>query len=379
MQLIFRVEGNQQTGLGHLMRCFALAQAAQQAQIAYTFVCSELTQGFLQSRHQWQGNTALIPNDASVDDEIELIRNLAVEKQVENSTNTHSVFLILDGYQFDHDYQTRLKQVGLSFAYFDDINPFLANGQQHLADIIINGAPSAKELAYQQNAPKSRLLLGEAYQALRMEFLDLPIVPISERHSVLISFGGADAQNHSMHLLAAMSALHIDIPVRLITGAAYADASRLDSCIKQGRIDSHEQTIEITMPVQHVHDAQDMADMMLHSKIAVCAAGGSQFELLHCYTPSFLVVVADNQYPATMKASEQGWCQAIDWRKDTVRWDDYLSLANQLATAFHREDELRKAQQMAMKQMQARQAQGFGANNILDACISQANLVAKEQ
>jgi UDP-2,4-diacetamido-2,4,6-trideoxy-beta-L-altropyranose hydrolase len=357
------------------MRCFALAQAAQQAQIAYTFVCSELTQGFLQSRHLWQGNTALIPNDASVDDEIELIRTLAAE----NSTNTHSVFLILDGYQFDHDYQTRLKQVGLPFAYFDDINPFLANGQQHLADIIINGAPSAKELAYQQNAPKSRLLLGEAYQALRMEFLDLPIVPISERHSVLISFGGADAQNHSMHLLAAMSALHIDIPVRLITGAAYADASRLDSCIKQGRIDSHEQTIEITMPVQHVHDAQDMADMMLHSKIAVCAAGGSQFELLHCYTPSFLVVVADNQYPATMKASEQGWCQAIDWRKDTIRWDDYLSLANQLATAFHREDELRKAQQMAMKQMQAQQAQGFGVNNILDACISQANLVAKEQ
>jgi spore coat polysaccharide biosynthesis predicted glycosyltransferase SpsG len=133
------------------------------------------------------------------------------------------------------------------------------------------------------------------------------------------------------------------------------------------------------MPVQHVHDAQDMADMMLHSKLAVCAAGGSQFELLHCYTPSFLLVVADNQYPATQKASQQGWCEAVDWRKDLVTWDDYLALATQLALAFAQDNALEKSQQMAIEQMQGRQAQGFGIHNILDACIAQAKFVANEQ
>ncbi|MDT0628235.1 UDP-2,4-diacetamido-2,4,6-trideoxy-beta-L-altropyranose hydrolase [Alteromonas sp. W364] len=379
MQLIFRVEGNQQAGLGHLMRCFALAQAAQEAQIEFTFVCTESTQRFLQSRHQWQGNTALIPNGASIDDEINIIQGLFAAKQGKDTINNKPVFLVLDGYQFDYDYQKKLKSADLPFAYFDDINTFLANGQQHLANIIINGAPSATELGYEQNASTSLLLLGDAYQALRLEFLDLAPIPISERHSMLVSFGGADAQNHSLHLLAALSALRVEIPVRVVTGAAYANTGELDACIRQGRIESHDQAFDISMPVQHVHDAQDMADMMLHSKLAVCAAGGSQFELLHCYTPSFLLVVADNQYPATQKASQQGWCEAVDWRKEPVTWDDYLALATQLSLAFDQDKALEKSQQMAIEQMQGRQAQGFGIHNILDACIAQAKFVANEQ
>lgn len=379
MQLIFRVEGNQQAGLGHVMRCFALAQAAQEAQIEFTFVCTKLTQQFLQSRHQWQGKTELVPNGASQDDEIDIIRSLFADKQAGDAVKHSANFLILDGYQFDYDYQAKVKRLGLPFAYFDDINTFLVNGQQHLANVIINGAPSATDLGYDNNASCSRLLLGDAYQALRMEYLDLPVVPIFERHSMLLSFGGADAQNHSMHLLAAMSALQLDIPVRLVTGAAYSNVSELDNCIKESRIESHGQTFDITMPVQHVHDAQDMADMMLHSKLAVCAAGGSQFELLHCYTPSFLIVVADNQHPATEKAAKQGWCEAIDWRKEKVSWQDYLALATKLAEAFQQESRLIEAQQMAVKYMQERQALGFGVHNILDACIAELKMMANEQ
>ena len=45
---------------------------------------------------------------------------------------------------------------------------------------------------------------------------------------------------------------------------------------------------------------------------AISAAGGSQFELGVCNTPSILVTVAENQHSATQVAQAQGWCRAVN-------------------------------------------------------------------
>ena len=58
-----------------------------------------------------------------------------------------------------------------------------------------------------------------------------------------------------------------------------------------------------------------MADLWCHSRLAIAAAGGSQFELVACETPSVLLMIAENQRNASEQAAEQGWCvvrQAID-------------------------------------------------------------------
>jgi spore coat polysaccharide biosynthesis predicted glycosyltransferase SpsG len=52
--------------------------------------------------------------------------------------------------------------------------------------------------------------------------------------------------------------------------------------------------------------------VLLNTQLALSAAGGSQFELLACATPSILVVVAENQKRASQDAESQGWCQVID-------------------------------------------------------------------
>jgi UDP-2,4-diacetamido-2,4,6-trideoxy-beta-L-altropyranose hydrolase len=371
MRLFFRVEGNEHIGLGHLMRCFALSKAAQQAQIEVVFICNQISKRFLLSRHQWQGDIVVIEDshwhknvaaDAITDRnqcDVEFIARCMSRAASEQSSN-HQQILVLDGYQFDHSYQQALATAGICFAYLDDINPFAQENQKHVADIVINGAAAAQQLAYEKNAPNSRLCLGPQFLLLRPEFINLPVIPIADRHSLLLCFGGGDAQNHTLGMLAALSQLKFQYPVKVITGAAYKCQKQLIENIQKGWLHHDNVQQKISMPIHYMHDAQDMAEIMLHSRLSISAAGGTQFELMHCYTPSLLVVVADNQMPAAALSAQQGWCSMVDWRQQV----DYIGLAKQVIANYDDTECLMVKQNKAYECVQ-NQAYS-GADNVLN-------------
>lgn len=379
MQLFFRVEGNEQIGLGHLMRCFALSQAAHNAQHEFVFICNQVTKNFLLSRHQWQGKVVVIDDShwtkpATVDYadkrnklDIQLIIDcmLGFESQ---KTPKHQQILVLDGYQFDHSYQEMLAKTNICFAYLDDINSFLGQDKQHVADVLINGAAAATALGYEKNAANSHLCLGPQYLLLRPEFLNVPLVPISNRDSLLICFGGADSLNHTLKILGALSELDFQSPVTVVTGAAYKGQQVLIDSIQSAWLNYDNKKQKISMPIHYVHDAQDMADIMSHSRLCVSAAGGTQFELMQCYTPSFLVVVADNQMPAATRSASEGWCYAVDWRHQV----DYIGLAKQVFTEYIDTDCLIMKQKEAYKLVQDKSS--YGANNLLKVFNELLNL-----
>ncbi len=341
MRLFFRVEGNEHIGLGHLMRCFTLSQAAQQAQIDVVFICSQTSKDFLLSRQKWYGHIVVIDdshwnNSVAVDvtnernkADIEFIAS-CMSRYGSKESSAHGQIVVLDGYQFDHCYQQALASADICFAYFDDINTFLEKKQHHLADVVINGAAAAQHLGYDKNASNSRLCLGPEYLLLRPEFIDLPLIPIADRHSLLICFGGGDAQNHTLSMLGALSQSNFQFPVTVITGAAYKWQKQLTQNIQDGWLNYDNAKHKISMPIHYIHDAQEMAKVMLHSRLSISAAGGTQFELMRCYTPSYLVVVADNQMPAATESSEQGWCNAADWRQQVA----YIGLAKQVIADY---------------------------------------------
>jgi len=341
MQLFFRVEGNEDIGLGHLMRCFALSQAAQKAQIDVVFICNQSSKNFLLSRYQWHGEIVVIDdshwhecitieakNDRNKAD-IEFIATCMSRFAPTGFSNFNQI-LVLDGYQYDHSYQADLATTGICFAYLDDINTFSQQNQNQIANIVINGAAAAVQLGYEKNAPNSRLCLGPKYLLLRPEFIDLPLIPIADRHSLLICFGGGDAQNHTLRMLGALSQLNCQFPVTVITGAAYKWHKQLNANIQDGWLDYDNAKHKISMPIHYIHDAQEMAEIMANSRLSISAAGGTQFELMRCYTPSYLVVVADNQMPAAAESSQQGWCNATDWRQQV----DYIRLAKQVVADY---------------------------------------------
>jgi UDP-2,4-diacetamido-2,4,6-trideoxy-beta-L-altropyranose hydrolase len=371
MQLFFRVEGNEQLGLGHLMRCFALSQAAHQANIKVIFICNQASKSFLLTRHQWRGDIVVIDdtnwNKACADDavsirnkkEIDFIVTCLSRFSSQDITKDQQI-LVLDGYQFDHSYQQSLSKADICFAYLDDINTFLHQSKNHLANVVINGAAVAPQLGYEKNTPNSRLCLGSQYLLLRSEFTNLPLISIANRHSLLIFFGGADAQNHTIRMLCALSQLTFTHPVQVVTGAAYKFQEQLSENIQNGWLICNKLKQQITMPIHYTHDSQDMADIMLHSRLSISAAGGAQFELMRCYTPSFLVVVADNQMPAAEESAQQGWCYSVDGRHQV----DYIGLAKRVYDDYDKTESLTAMQQKAYQCTQKEICSG--ANNVID-------------
>jgi UDP-2,4-diacetamido-2,4,6-trideoxy-beta-L-altropyranose hydrolase len=319
MRMVFRVEGEPNIGLGHLMRCMALAQSlVKQGHVVFFFM-SEGSQHFCCNRADWSGTIFRIA-DMDKMAEPEWLAKQCVDLRAD--------WLLLDGYQFDKDYRHKLQSTEFKLAVFDDIN----NSGALYADLVINGAPNAALHSYQLTAPDALLAIGQSYQVLRQEFLQLTNRNWADRKSLTLMFGGSDPKKLTIKVLQSLQKINASMPITIITGAAYAGLNGLADLIKTSGLD-----------ITHLHDCQNMAAVLINSRLALSAAGGSQFELLACATPSILVVVADNQQSASQDAVSQGWCQVVNG--DVLSADE---LAMQCLSLWQQPEVLRAMHQKAL-------------------------------
>jgi UDP-2,4-diacetamido-2,4,6-trideoxy-beta-L-altropyranose hydrolase len=292
MCVIFRVEGQPNIGLGHVMRCMALAQKLVQCGHTVFFFMSQHSQCFCRSRADWPGEILPI---ADMD------KNAEAQWLSKQCKDLSADWLVLDGYQYDQDYRHALQCKTYKLAVFDDTN----DSGAFYADMVINGAGNyavnKAQHNYQLTAPRALLAIGQNYRVLRQEFLQLADKKWSDRKSLTLMFGGSDPNNLTLLVLQSLLKRNVSMPITIITGAAYDGVNNLDDLIKSSGLD-----------ITHLHDCQNMAAVLVNTKLALSAAGGSQFELLACATPSILVVVADNQKFASQDAQSQGWCQVIN-------------------------------------------------------------------
>tara|TARA_B110000902_G_C14272167_1_gene573610 strand:+ start:386 stop:1423 length:1038 start_codon:yes stop_codon:yes gene_type:complete len=288
MRVVFRVEGEPSIGLGHVMRCMALAQSLIKGGHEVFFFMSQGSQSFCRNRADWLGKILLIPD---------MDKNVEPDWLAKQCTDLNTDWLVLDGYQFNKDYRHTLQCNAFKLTIFDDMN----NSGALYADMVINGALNAGLHNYQLTAPKALLAVGQDYQVLRQEFLQLTNKKWSDRKSLTLMFGGSDPKGLTIMAIQSLYKVNASMPITIITGAAFAGLNDLADLIKTSGLD-----------ITHLHDCQHMAAVLVTTKLALSAAGGSQFELLACATPSILVVVAENQKLASQDAENQGWCQVVN-------------------------------------------------------------------
>ncbi|WP_342804697.1 UDP-2,4-diacetamido-2,4,6-trideoxy-beta-L-altropyranose hydrolase [Alteromonas sp. M12] len=290
--ILFRVNAGVSSGLGHLMRCLALAQAAAKNQLTPVFMLNAEASKISNARQDWVGQTIVIPETTEDAQEIDLIAQFCRLNSV--------VAIVIDGYHFTSQYRQRLAQLDYPIICFDDMN----NSGNLYADLIINGSGSAHQLKYDVNQPNTHLCIGESYRVLRQEFCEFKQQTFEQREYFTIIMGGSDPNNLTLPLLQCIEQKGFDGKLKVITGAAYPYLQELNKCIQVSELD-----------IQHLHDCQQIAKSFLQTRLAISAAGGSQFELHATATPSCLVTVADNQLNATQAAVKQGWCIAEDFSK----------------------------------------------------------------
>ena len=339
MAVLFRTHASTATGLGHLMRCLALAQTLDANHCEVVFALKAEAKSLALGRHDWVGRIIVLPDELDEQQELDYLQHLPEWPQFSA--------VVLDGYGFSERYRTDLQRMAPLVAIFDDANLDMA---LH-ADVIINGSDGADTGYYHTYASQARLCLGRAYRVLRREFEVLPEIPFVRRHTLTLMLGGSDVLNLTLPLLQALETQGADMPIRVITGAAYGHLAALQDWLSQTQL-----------TIQHIHDCQQMADMMIHSRLAVTAAGGTQFELLACATPAILLVVADNQRAATAAASQQGWCVS----QDVVAGANPAELAARVLALWQNDKQL-----AVMHQHAAALADRQGAQRVVECLFEQ--------
>ncbi len=322
---LFRADASPAMGIGHVMRCLAIAEALNDRGHRCHFASSDLTEaaearldreGIV--RHRLDPSASFEPLIAAVD----------------------PAALIIDGYHFPSAWRGRIRALGrpvLSFQDHDDPTPLHA-------DLIVNPPGHGNR----QAAPNALWIGGAAAVLLRRELrqaAEPPLLPIGERPSILVSFGGTDPAGLTLPVASALRGCLPQIPLDIVIGRGVAEGERVAAA-----------TAALGPEVRVHLDPPAMGPLMRRSGLAVSAAGGTVGELAALGVPAIIAVVAENQRLGAEAAARDGWCRAAPADRDALA---------EAASALWQDATLRAAMAERARSL----VDGRGADRVVDALL----------
>lgn len=287
--VILRADATPSMGTGHIMRCLALAQAAQDQGFEIQLV-GRVHVPWVRERLCAECIPLLELADAVAHEEnpADLLHQLAQTGFAPSDT-----WVVLDGYHFTLACQQTVRNAGHHLLVIDDY----AHLPEYSCDILLNQNLGAEALFYTGDIGQK--LLGPRYALLRREFREArERLPHTKRNippkNILVTLGGGDFIEYLENI-----AQHMSIPamegrtVRVIQGAM--DAER----IKQAFANCPAR-LEILPRVT------DMPALLLNTDLCITAGGSTCWELCCLGVPFLTVEVAENQRKIVRSMEDAG-------------------------------------------------------------------------
>ncbi len=209
-KILFRADGNSTTGLGHIYRLIALFEITKGA-FDTIFVTKESTtlQIIPENIH-----IQVIPEGISIEEE---------PKWITEHFSSNEYIIIADGYQFNSNYQRKIKTNGFRMIYIDDLA-----GEHMFANAVLNHSLALSQSDFSKETD-TKLYLGTKYALLRPAFLKITKEAklINKIDTAFVCFGGADPLNLTEK---ATRALLNNLQIRnvhIVLGGAYKRESIL--------------------------------------------------------------------------------------------------------------------------------------------------------
>lgn len=274
MKFIYiRVDGDNKIGLGHYTRCLALASILSK-NFEITFISKSITQEL---------TNKLVINKFKV---VKILEESEFISLISKNT-----IVVIDGYNFDINFQKLVRSKCRKLVYIDDLN-----GEELEVDLIINHIPGLNSDSYKNINHDAAFALGLEYCLLRPAFLKT----IKNKNykntlnSVFICFGGSDQFNLSEKIVNYLININEIKSIVVVTGSSYEDINSLKLLLAKNQ------------KIEHWHniDEHHMIDLMSKCSIAIVPASGIMLEALSqnlIVISGYYIENQKNAYHSTLK------------------------------------------------------------------------------
>lgn len=300
--LLIRANASSRIGSGHVMRCLALAQGWQRQGGRACFILSERIEG-LANRIVGSGfDVCYLPTGVDLGDVADSDFTIAQAKRLSAS------WIVIDGYDFDGDYQTRIKQASFKLLFVDDFG----HCDSYSADLVLNQNVYAAASTYQTISDHTSLLLGCDYALLRNEFRpwigwEKEIKPSAS--NLLVTLGGGDPDNQTKKVLQALNHIDPKLNVSIVVGAANPHVDTLKE---------HASRLNAEHKITFLQNVNDMPQLISAADFAISAGGTTLWEIAFLTLPNITITIADNQKLSIENLVHRNVIKSLGWFEDVT-------------------------------------------------------------
>ena len=293
-------------GLGHVIRSLALADMLKDV-----FDCHFIIRDPLPKlKEQILDVCSSIKVLNHTNDDIE------ESKSICNTYLDGNEIVVLDGYHFRTQYQQNIKDKGCKVVCIDDIHDY-----HFVADVVINHAPGINRNLYSREY-YTKLCFGLDYTLIRRSFLEpsLEIKKNSLKKTAFICFGGSDFNNCTMNFLQSVKNQKPPIDtLNLVLGTANTHIEQIETF--------KEDNIDLEINIFFNLSADDMANLIQRSDIAIVPSSSILYEVLSFGIPTISGYYVDNQIGVHKGFKDLGVIYSVG---DMNRFSDYGRVMTQL-------------------------------------------------
>ncbi len=290
-KIFLRANGNNSIGLGHIMRLESI-----EMMLKNHFECIYIL------REEDSEAISILETKTII--KIPIQNDLLEESNwIATNCLTGKELIVLDGYNFNTEYQNILKANCLKMIFIDDIQNY-----HYAADLIINHSEGLTKENFSTES-YSKLLLGIDYCILRPDFLNQARNNNKKmlNNNVLICMGGADPDNITLNILHEILPVWSTYQFNVILGGANSNIDSINSFAEDF------QNVKIYQKL----NASEVAHIMNISSIAILPPSTVSLEYLCSGGSLYTFKIADNQTSINKMLIEGGFARPYSSIKST--------------------------------------------------------------
>ena len=296
----FRVNGNKDIGMGHLIRCLTLSKYLEGSSLFLINDHAKMSAKVREFGHDYSVISSVTGKDFEVmvdamecypdsigraqpceKEECQEIQTLLQEKKIE--------VLITDLVAPSNQYLNTLKEIGILLVCIDEL------GQPKFpSDLVFNCNAVSGQKSY-NTEKKTKIYMGQQYALLRSDFSRPDGITVNPTvRKVLVTCGATDMKGLSLKALEALKPFSEELEISLVVGIDFKFEAKLADVLKEMK------------KVRVLKDVKDMYSLMLSADMAIASGGTTMYELAALGIPSIILDQYMHQREFACELEKQG-------------------------------------------------------------------------